>query len=167
MVERCFNFAPDGWCDAWILRLMAVLFLQKAMADGFGLRRQGCGGNDETDYSSKVIRMICLALRLLQLLAIIRRKGVWSALWGGEIPAKILSLLLPPNKIATWRSPYRLVVRNIEYCLDTIQTISNTTSPSHLCLTFAAAGPLPPPTPRCHQRRRCLRFHCCCRCCHR
>jgi hypothetical protein len=41
MAERCFNFAPDGWCDAWILRLMAVLFFQKSTADDFGLRQRG------------------------------------------------------------------------------------------------------------------------------
>jgi hypothetical protein len=41
MEERCFNFSPDGWCDAWILRLMAFLFLRNATADGFGLQRRG------------------------------------------------------------------------------------------------------------------------------
>jgi hypothetical protein len=100
MVERCFNFAPDGWCNAWILRLMAVLFLQKATADGFGLQQRGCGRNDKKDYSSKVFRMIRFALLLLRLLASFHseKKESGAHCGGVEIPAKILSLLLPPNK---------------------------------------------------------------------
>ncbi len=81
----------SGW--VW-----GFLFLQKATADGFGLRRQGCGGNDEKDYSSKVIQTIHFALLLLRLLASFHsEKRSLARTVGGEIPAKILSLLLPPN----------------------------------------------------------------------
>ncbi len=90
MAERCFNFLPDGWCDAWILRLMPFLFLRKATVDGFGLRRRGCGRNDEKDYSSKVIQMICFALLLLRLLASFHseKRSLARAVGGLRFPPK-------------------------------------------------------------------------------
>ncbi len=74
---------------------------QKAMADGFGLRRRGCRENDEKDYSSKVIRTIRFALLLLRLFACFHseKRSLACAVGGVEIPTKILSLQLPPNKI--------------------------------------------------------------------
>ena len=82
---------------------LLFLFLQKATADGFGLRRRGCGGNDKKDYSSKVIQTIRFALLLLQLLASfhLEKRSLARAVGGVEIPAKILSLLLPPNNKKT------------------------------------------------------------------
>ncbi len=101
---RDANIAFDGWREAWISRLTAAQCFDfapdggKATADGFGLRRRGCGRNDEKDYSSKIIRMIRFALLLLRLLASFHsEKRSLAHAVGGEIPAKILSLLLPPN----------------------------------------------------------------------
>jgi hypothetical protein len=57
-------------------------------------------------------------------------------------------------------------VRNIEYCLDTMQTISNTTSPLkhsikqqtipvwNKLIALPASAALLPPSVRCHRQRR-------------
>ncbi len=83
------------------LELHGFLFLRKATAGVLGFNNEGCNGNDERILFQRNLNDLLAPLPFRLRASCHLEKRLWRALWGGEIPAKILSLLLPPNNKET------------------------------------------------------------------